>query len=162
VREATMRTIQRRIVTAYVLSVDDMLLLGMKDPAGGGVYVDSWHNPGGGVEAGETDEQAIIREIREETGIDATSSDIHMVDNKATGEAVKTLPSGETVVAKMDIVVYKVVLPKTAVEIPLAPTDDLVKLQWFPVRDIHDINMTPPAKVLLSRIGTSWLYTDNV
>ncbi|MBT6335075.1 MAG: NUDIX hydrolase, partial [Candidatus Magasanikbacteria bacterium] len=64
-----MRSISRDIVSAIIISKDNKIFLGRKDPSKGGVYKDCWHLPGGGIEKGETDEDALIREIQEETGI---------------------------------------------------------------------------------------------
>lgn len=42
----------------------------MKDVNKGGVYTDCWHIPGGGIEEGEDKNSALMREVKEETGID--------------------------------------------------------------------------------------------
>ncbi|WP_348271369.1 NUDIX domain-containing protein [Bosea sp. Root381] len=57
---------------------------------------DSWATPGGGLDPGETYEEAAIRELREETGIlvEAIGPSI------ATREFVLQLPDGEQVMAQ--------------------------------------------------------------
>jgi len=56
---------------------------------------DYWATPGGGLEEGETFEQAAIRELREETGIQAES----VGPQVGQREFVIQLPDGEHVVA---------------------------------------------------------------
>jgi len=155
-----MRTINRRIVTAYIVSADGKLLLGRKDPRRSGVYSDCWHNPGGGVDEGESDEQALKREVREEAGIDISDAAIEFVDNKGYGESTRPLKSGEQVLAKMQFNIYKVVLDTPAAEVKLAPSDDLEKFQWFTVDELLKVKLTPPAAELLNRIGTNWLNPE--
>ena len=83
-----MRTLNRTIVSALLISDDGNVLLGKVRE--GGVYPDCWHIPGGGVDEGETKEQALIREIHEEIGLDIASLPKKLVRDTDTGEADKT------------------------------------------------------------------------
>ncbi|MEK7540488.1 MAG: NUDIX hydrolase [Patescibacteria group bacterium] len=86
-----MREIQRTIVAALIFSQDNKLLLGRKDPSKGGVYLDCWHTPGGGVDEGETFEQAMTREVLEEVGLDITPYTLERIPIIDYGVAEKTL-----------------------------------------------------------------------
>ena len=56
-----MRTIKREIVDGILLSNDGRVLIGKN--VKGGVYEDLWVIPGGGIDEGETAEDALKREI---------------------------------------------------------------------------------------------------
>ncbi|MGH3353198.1 MAG: NUDIX hydrolase [Nocardioides sp.] len=63
--------------TARVLLIDDrdrLLLFSDSDPGIPGVRW--WITPGGGIDAGESDESAAVRELAEETGIEVARSDL--------------------------------------------------------------------------------------
>src|SRR5580700_9463476 len=113
-----MRTIHRTIVSALIFSKDGKLLMGMKDPNGGGVYADCWHIPGGGVDEGETQEQALQRELFEEVGINTDDCKVVLADDMGTGESKKTLKeTNEEVLCKMQFNVYQVDVPELADDI---------------------------------------------
>ena len=86
-----MRTIKREIVAAIIVSKDGKIFQGMKNPNKGGVYSDCWHIPGGGVDKGETKEQALTREIKEETRMSLSKYKIELLDDKGIGESEKIL-----------------------------------------------------------------------
>lgn len=155
-----MNTIERQIAVAYVVSEDDKLLLGKKAPGGGGVYPDCLHNPGGGIEEGETGEQAVQRELLEESGIDAARGVLELVDNAGTGTSVKTLTTGEQVAVNMRFMIYRLTLDIPSSMVKLTETGDLIEFDWYPVSKIQTFPLTPPAKELLERIGTDWLETN--
>ena len=126
-------------------------------PGSGAVYADCWHNPGGGVDGDESDEQALRREVLEETGIDISQANVKLIDNKGSGESVKALSMNEQVLVKMQFNVYRALLNNPANQIEVKESDDLVGFRWYPIHELQRINLTPPARTLLERIGTAWL-----
>jgi mutator protein MutT len=64
------RTRQR--LAAYALVIDDADRVLLARQPDGRRFVGRWSLPGGGVEPGEHPEQAVVREVREETGLEVT------------------------------------------------------------------------------------------
>jgi len=138
-----MREIQRDIVAAVIFSKDGKLFLGWERT--GGVYDDCWHLPGGGVNPGESREDALKREVREETGIDITDYKVELIDDAKSGESRKILPPGEEVFVKMKFYDYRVAISdKNADEIPVSLNDDLVEYRWTAVDELPNLKLTPP------------------
>ena len=148
-----MRTIHRDIVSALIFSKDGKLLMGNKDPKSGGVYIDCWHIPGGGIDEGESQEQALRREILEEVGIDISTCQVALADNAGTSQTEKTLQdTGETVLCNMSFNVYRVDVPKLAKDITLQPSDDLIILEWLDMSELSNYKLTPPSVELFKRL----------
>lgn len=149
-----MREIERKIVCAMIFSKDGRLFQGMKDPKEGGVYGDCWHIPGGGVGEGETEEQALAREIKEELGLDISGYKAQLVDDTGTGESEKVLKdTGEKVLCKMNFSVYRVDIDKMASEIEISLNDDLEKFVWRKIKDLKNCKLTPPSQILFKKLG---------
>ena len=149
-----MKKINRNIASALIISKDGRLLMGMKDPSGGGVYSDCWHIPGGGIEEGEDKIQALIREVREEVGINIANSKIALVDDKGSGVS-KKIKNGEEVECHMSFLVYRVDISANFGEIKITLSDDLKKFEWVSLDKLSNYKLTPPSITLFTRLG--WL-----
>ena len=149
-----MRQIYRDCVSGLITSKDDRILLGMKDPHGGGVYADCWHLPGGGVDEGESHLAALAREMREEVGLNITQADVMLADDKGRGSAQKTLKStNEIVMCHMKFFVYRVSFPLPASQIQARAGDDLQKIIWARRSEIDGLKLAPPSISLFKRLG---------
>ncbi|MBP9699663.1 NUDIX hydrolase [Candidatus Woesebacteria bacterium] len=152
-----MKKISRKIVAALILSTDHKLLMVKKNPAHGGVYLNTWHIPGGGVEPNESLPEAIVREIFEETGLVYPVTDVVLVDDKGSNAATKTLPSGETVWCEMQFWVYAVQLTQSASDIVVRLSEEHTEYVWADVTKIYDYELTPPSVELFKRVNISKL-----
>ena len=148
-----MREIHRTIVSALIFSKDGKLLMGMKDPEKGGVYSDSWHIPGGGIDEGETFEEALEREILEETGISVSSYNPVPIGSIGKGTSEKTLKTGERVLCHMEFNRFRVDIDQDAEDIALTLNDDLVTLKWFSRDELQNAKQIPGGSEFFREIG---------
>lgn len=149
-----MRRVERKIVGAVLLSRDDKVLLGRTAAEAGGVYSGSWVVPGGGIDAGETPEQALIREVLEETHHDISGCQIELVSDSERGESPKKLrTTGELVIVEMTFCDYLVRLDQTADELGTRPSTELVELKWFDRDGLNQSRLSPPTDRLLKSLN---------
>ena len=148
-----MRTIYRDIVGAVIESRDGKILHG-KQAGNVGTYFGCWLIPGGGMDQGETPDEAIIREILEETGLDVTCYPRELLfhDRKAATEKI-IRGTGEKVWYEMHFYDFKILIPLNAQEIPVTPSDDLVELLWIDRRELSNYPLPPPSVELFKKLG---------
>ena len=109
-----------------------------REPARG-----EWSLPGGRVEMGETLREALVREVREETGIDIDVDGL-------IGVAERVVRSDEG-----DIAFHYVILDYvcTARSTGLKPGDDAADARWVPVTDLAEMTLTSGLLEFLSDRG---------
>ncbi len=140
-----MRTIERDIVGAFIFSADNKVLLGHS-----GVFQGRWCVPGGGIEVGETKLQAVIRETREETGIDISAAEISWFDDVSEGKSEKTLRgSGERVFVEMKFYDYVVKLSQSSGDIAVQSADDFTDARWFSREELTGLELAPATRARL-------------
>ncbi|HVV66449.1 MAG TPA: NUDIX hydrolase [Candidatus Saccharimonadales bacterium] len=148
-----MRTVERDVVAALIISSDNKFLMGKTAPTAGGVYSGSWVIPGGGIEKGETKLEALHREIMEETGLDISPYKPKLVEDGDTGQSEKTLKdTGERVIVAMNFFTYEIRIGKPAEEIPAHETSELVELRWIDFIDLPNEKLSPPTVKLLKKL----------
>lgn len=148
--------INRIIAAVIIITSDNGIVMGRKDPKGGGVYPDAWHIPGGGVKEGETLREAALREAHEEVvGLDTDIAEITQLRVGGGGETVKTLKDGTRVWCKMHFNHFEIRVPLSATDLQeqIKPGDDLVELKIFMPDELIDVQQIPGGRELFMRMG---------
>jgi mutator protein MutT len=124
-------------VGAIIVCNDKILLEKRKGEPGKG----KWSVPGGLVELGETVENAVIREVKEETGLDVAEPQlIDVVDNIVRDE------NGEI---KYHFVIIDYFLKVKGGELKAA--DDAEELRWVPISEVEKYGLTKTFRAFLKR-----------
>lgn len=89
----------------------------------------TWSLPGGRVEDGESDEQAVVREVAEETGLD-------VVVVREVGTLERDSPLGATYVIR-DFLVQPIT------NAPPRAGDDADDARWFTASEIYELSTSP-------------------
>ena len=99
-----------------------------------------WEFPGGKVEAGETPETALVRELREELAIG-----VHVRDIEPVAFASEALADRHLI-----LLLYKCHLWAGDIRSP-----EGLDLQWLPVAALHDLPMPPADGPLVHQLSQS-------
>jgi mutator protein MutT len=131
-----------RIIVSAVIFNQGKILLGKKEKDRG-PYPNTWHIPGGGVELEkETCDEAVIREIKEETGLGVKNLEkIHW----DTGME----PNKHGEITYYVFLVYKCEYEKG----DLIASDDLEHLEWVDVKNLNDYALSKPTVLLFKKIN---------
>ena len=120
-------------IAAYALVVqDDQVLLTRNSPRG--PHPGYWNLPGGGLQHGEAPLAAVVREVAEETGLDASVGAILLVDNVALRG---TAPSGRDEELHSVGVVYAATVPDGAQPRVVEEDGTTEAVAWVPIADIE-------------------------
>ncbi|CAQ83322.1 MULTISPECIES: nucleoside triphosphatase NudI [Photorhabdus] len=136
---------RQRIIVCPLIEYDNKYLL-CKMPSNKGVFPGQWALPGGGVEAGETIEQALLREIREELGSELELDHIEPWTFR-DDIRVKTYEDGSTEEIYMIYLIFNCYAKNTKIII----NDEFESYAWVMKEDLYKYDLNEATKITLKQ-----------
>jgi 8-oxo-dGTP diphosphatase len=127
---------QPRLTSAVLIEKDGKFLLGKRNKATGNGL---WVIPGGGVDFGETTQQAAIREIKEETNLD-----IELLNLICHKEVIATHANYHSVVF-----FYKA----KPLHSNIWASDDLSEIKYLTIEEIKQLTTAPSVQQVFEELG---------
>ena len=118
-----------------------------------GPYTGKWDLPGGGFEFGESPEETLKREIKEETGLDVSS---YRLLNVLSNTVTYKKTSGEEVTMHHIGVLYSVEVDSDSEGLKdYADGEDSLGAEWLPIASISEEGFSPFANRVEQYIANS-------
>jgi 8-oxo-dGTP diphosphatase len=114
------------------------ILVGQRENKKGKIYKGLWDIPGGRIEKAESIENAIKRELKEETNLDIINYTLIDVYHH-TGENIEGKPG-------------IILLYELCVNGNVSANDDILNLQWLNIKEIKLKRLTPWSKYFVNNI----------
>lgn len=131
-------------VIARGIAIRDGKILLCRAKGGSSTYL-----PGGHIEFGEKGKEALVREIKEEMGLDATAGEMVGVVENAFIQKGK--PHQE-----INLVYHLEFEPMIAAMMPTHAMEDWIEFEWCPLAELEKANLLPVDMISLVR-GTARL-----
>lgn len=129
-----------RICVVAVIEKDGKILLGQKEKDRG-PYPNTWLIPGGGVEEGESFEEAIRREIKEETGLEVSNLEKIGINEDDEPDKHEEMTHYVFHVFKADPIGKHI------------KTDEFPTIEWVDIKDLGSIPHARPSIKLFKDLG---------
>jgi mutator protein MutT len=134
------------IVVGVVRNTENCLLIGKRPDAESKLYPGLWDMPGGKVEENETFEEALKRELNEETGLELTNTTLVAVFHHS-GNAFKPSTSSKATAVPGVVVFYKT---KVTGDID-NKNNELESIHWATLEEINKLKFTPWCEYLIKQ-----------
>lgn len=134
---------EKSVVTGILVRNSDGKLLLVKKQDGIGPYAGMYLTPGGGVKTGEPADDAVQRELYEETGVKVTNLKRVFFDDDVT-------ENWQGVKKHFIMLLYTASYISGDLKSTEDDDDNLAEIKWFAANELKTLKLSPPLKKLLS------------